>query len=102
MMAKADVGARLREARKAKGLSREAVAERLGYKSVGAIQHHENGEREPNIDTLAAYSRIYGVTVDWIVTGRPSARDEIVDLLEAMDDRRREQLMAIVRTFKAG
>ncbi len=44
MATDAEIGARLAQAREAKKLSREQLAERVGF-SLATVQHHENGVR---------------------------------------------------------
>lgn len=87
MMAE-DVGNRLREARKAKGLSRPTVAERMGL-TRGALQHHEQGTADPSMANLAKYAKIYRVSIDWIVFGKgkgpTDAREPREAVLEVWD-----------------
>lgn len=101
-----DLGRRLREARRAVGLSRKAVAERLGL-TVGAVQHHETGRSDPEARTVAAYARMYRQTTDWLLLGRgvgPSgAADpvaEIADILDALPSDQREHALSVIRTFR--
>lgn len=92
-------GDRLKALRKAKGLRREDVAERLGM-STSSVQHHENDVREPNIETLRAYAKLYKRSLDWLLTGRESPKGEIVDLFESVDEAQQKQILAIARTFQ--
>lgn len=62
------VGARLRKARKAAGLSTAVVAERMGM-TPAAVRHHENGRNEPSLDQISSYTSIYKVTADWVLRG---------------------------------
>ncbi len=61
------IGSRLIQAREARGLSRERVAEILGI-SVSTIQHHENERNQLRPDTTMAYARLYRVDPNWIFT----------------------------------
>lgn len=79
------VGHRLESARKDKGYSRSIVAERLGM-SVSAIQAQENGRNNPDPDLLARYSKLYSVSIDWIVTGAEAPTAEIVDIWSRIHD----------------
>ena len=80
------VGERLERSRKEVGLSREQVAERLGV-SVSTIQAHENGRNQLKPDGLISYSRIYNVSIDWLVTGKRAQTAEIVDIWSRIPDR---------------
>jgi transcriptional regulator with XRE-family HTH domain len=68
MVTHVEVGERLKQARKARQMSREALAERMKL-SVATIQHNENGTRSLTIETLDDYCRILKVTRDWLVAG---------------------------------
>jgi len=68
MVTHAEVGERLKRARKERKLSREQLAERMAL-SVATIQHNENGTRSITLETLDDYCRILKVTRDWLVAG---------------------------------
>ena len=62
------LGARIRRLRKAKGISRTAFAEQVGY--TGAmITHIEMGLRNINLEKLVKIARLLGVSVDYLLTG---------------------------------
>lgn len=54
---------RLQQLRKANGYSQEVLAEKLGV-SRQSVSKWERGESSPETDNLIAISRIYGITVD--------------------------------------
>lgn len=100
-----DVGKRLHTARKARGLSRKVVAERL-HVSEAAVQHHESGKNDPSLPLLARYSRIYKISTDWIILGKGKgpldARDPREAVLEVFDQiapTRQPQALAVLQTF---
>jgi transcriptional regulator with XRE-family HTH domain len=68
MVTDAEIGERLKAARKARKLSREQVAQRIG-KSVATIQHNENGTRSITIDTLTDYCKTLRISTDWLIAG---------------------------------
>lgn len=68
MVTDAEIGERLKEARKARKLSREQVAQRIG-KSVATVQHNENGTRSITIDTLYDYCATLRISTDWLIAG---------------------------------
>ena len=43
--------------------------------SASAVGMYEQGRREPSADTLVELSRIFGVSVDYILTGESPERD---------------------------
>ena len=65
------VAERLREAREASGLSQGQVAKKLEMHRP-TISEIEAGRRKISADELEKFATIYGVSVEWIVTG-PSA-----------------------------
>lgn len=78
------VGQRMREARKARGLTTAEVAEAAGI-SQGNYSDMEGGRKSPSIRTLAALSEALGISTDWILTGeRPEGRN-IAKILAGTD-----------------
>lgn len=69
------LGPRIAALRRAAGLSQGELAQRLQV-SASAIGMYEQGRREPSAEILVALSRIFGVTVDYLLTGQPTAGEE--------------------------
>lgn len=86
------IGLRIREARKAAGLTQDALAERLG-RTVESISDLERGKSLPSLEGLAAIADVLGLRLADLLTGIEA---------EAVD---REQLalesraMAAIRTL---
>ena len=59
---------KLQELRRRKGITQEELAESL-YVSRTAISKWESGRGYPNIDSLKAISRFFGITVDELLSG---------------------------------
>ena len=64
------IGQRIAVLRKNAGMSQAALARTLRV-SPSAVGMYEQGRREPSAATLVALSRIFGVTTDYLLTGRP-------------------------------
>ena len=64
------VGARIREARKAKGITLQQLADRI-HKSRASVSKYENGEITLDIQTLYDISRELGVTAAQLMDYRP-------------------------------
>ena len=62
------VGARIRAAREARGMSMSELA-RAARLSPGAVSRIEHGEREPGSGTLAAIARALGVELGELMDG---------------------------------
>lgn len=70
------LGKKLYELRKARGLSQEELAERLGV-SRQAVSKWECGESLPDTDNLITISKIYGVSLDELVGNTATARTSV-------------------------
>ena len=67
---------KLQELRKQKGFTQEELAEVL-FVSRTAVSKWESGRGYPNIDSLKAISKFYGVTIDILLSG-----DELLTIAE--------------------
>ena len=67
---------KLQELRKQKGFTQEELAEVL-FVSRTAISKWESGREYPNIDSLKAISKFFGVTIDELLSG-----DELLTIAE--------------------
>lgn len=78
---RAGIGSRLAAARKAHGMTQDAVAAELGV-SRRSIYAWESGVSSPPSDDLGRICSIFGCSVDWIV-GDPTSPDDHVYLIDA-------------------
>ena len=69
------MGLRIAALRRAAGWSQAELAQRLRV-SPSAVGMYEQGRREPAVDTLVALSELFGVTIDYLVTGKPDTRHD--------------------------
>ncbi len=69
------MGARLAALRKAAGMNQSQLAQLLKI-SNSAVGMYEQGRREPSLETLAAMAEIFGVSIDFLVTGKPGNQEE--------------------------
>ena len=65
-MADMTIGQRIAEQRKRKGLSQEALGDKMGV-SRQAISKWESDSAIPEVDKLIALSRLFGVSVGWLL-----------------------------------
>lgn len=63
------LGKRIASLRHKAGLSQATLANCLGI-SASAIGMYEQGRREPTLDILISMSAVFGVTTDYLLTGR--------------------------------
>ncbi|MFI1395634.1 helix-turn-helix domain-containing protein [Streptomyces sp. NPDC020681] len=72
-----DVGPRLRDLRRRRGLTLEAAAPRAGL-SPAHLSRLETGNRQPSLPMLLGLARIYGTTVAELFGELPPERDPVV------------------------
>ena len=65
------IGQRIAALRKNAGMSQAALARTLRV-SPSAVGMYEQGRREPPAATLVELARVFGVTTDYLLTGRPA------------------------------
>ncbi|MHA6683631.1 helix-turn-helix domain-containing protein [Bacillus subtilis] len=74
----------LTELREKKGWSKSLVAKKLGLKTMSTYANWEYGLRKPDGEMLVKIANLYGVTTDYILTGkRPNSFNS--DLFENPD-----------------
>lgn len=80
-----DLAVRLVEARKNSGLTQLQVAEKL-YLTTQAVSSWECGNTIPDTAKISDIAALYGVTTDWLLTGKlPS--EEVLELTSNLSDR---------------
>ena len=90
--------------RREKGWSQAELAKRLNI-SPSTIGMYEQGRREPSIDVLVAMSEEFGVTIDYLITGKvctltdprlSEQADHVMDIISVLKDLSREDLMILL------
>ncbi len=96
----------LKEIRKARGLSQREVADKLGC-SPNVYSRYERGERQPSIDILIDLSRIFEVTVDYLVGNREIESAslskyelELIKEARSADERARFDALLLLQSHK--
>ena len=69
------LGPRIAILRRAAGLSQGELAQRLQV-STSAVGMYEQGRRVPSAELLVAMARLFGVTVDYLLTGQPAPGEQ--------------------------
>ena len=77
------LGPRIATLRRAAGMSQGDLAQRLQVSS-STVGMYEQGRREPSAETLVALARIFGVTIDYLLTGQASLQEQKT-VSDAMD-----------------
>ncbi len=81
---------KLQELRKHKGLTQEELAELL-FVSRTAVSKWESGRGYPNIDSLKAIARFFGVTIDELLSG-----DELMTIAEKDTEQKENHIRDLV------
>src|SRR5258706_16478996 len=99
------VADRLREAREASGLSQAQVAKKLDLHRP-TVTEIEAGRRKVSVQELEQFANVYGVTVEWIVTGPKSESASDAKMLMAarelskMSEGDLDRLMKMLRMLR--
>ena len=64
-----EVGLRLREARKAAGLTLRELAARVGIANYQTIDNIERGRQRASVDQIESLARALGVSASWMAFG---------------------------------
>lgn len=65
-----DLGKRLKDLRKEKGLTQQQVADRI-WTSKAVISSYELGNRIPSYDVLIKLAKLFGVSTDYLLGVEP-------------------------------
>jgi len=69
------LGARIAALRKNIGMSQAELAKALAI-SPSTVGMYEQGRRQPSVEMLTQLSRVFQVSIDFLVTGNPSSEQE--------------------------
>ena len=87
-------GIRIRELRKARGITRQKLADEIGI-SLDAMRKIETGKNGAKIDTLVSISNYFCVSLDYLVCGCEK-KAEIDSLLARLNEKERQFIKNIV------
>ena len=79
------IGQRIAVLRKNAGMSQAALARTLRV-SPSAVGMYEQGRREPSVDILIALSGEFGVSLDYLLSGKPDTVRDVSALHRLMED----------------
>lgn len=96
-------GERVKERRKAMGLTQTDLALRMGFKSKQAISHIEAGDRNLKQSQVAALAAALGVTPAYLMGWEDSEREkmirEIHDLLDQLSDDQEQAVLTFLQAM---
>ena len=79
------LGARIAALRRQRKMSQADLAEALRI-SPSAVGMYEQGRREPSVEILIALSQELGVTLDYLLSGRPDTVRDVVALHQLVEE----------------
>ena len=82
------LGPRIAALRRQSGMSQSELASRLRI-SASAVGMYEQGRREPSVDILTDMAEIFGVSMDYLIRGRPGDTE-----MPALEDMLRSRVAA--------
>ena len=77
------MGLRIAALRRAAGWSQAELAAHLKI-SPSAVGMYEQGRREPAVQMLAQLAELFGVSIDYLVTGRPDTQHDRKQFRDAL------------------
>lgn len=78
------LGERICLLRRRQGWSQAELAKRLSI-SPSSVGMYEQGRREPSLEGAVELSRAFGVSVDYLLTGKPLIPEDTVALRQAVE-----------------
>lgn len=95
------IGRRVREVRKARGISQETLAEQVDI-STTHMSHIETASTKLSLPVLAALARALSVSTDYLLYGSvANAHEEVDAVLDTCSERQLQILAEVVRSTKA-
>ena len=78
------LGERICLLRQRQGWSQAELAKQLSI-SPSTVGMYEQGRREPSLASLVQLSRAFGVSTDYLLTGKPLTKEDTYAVAEAVD-----------------
>lgn len=91
---------RIYQLRKQKNMTQQDLADQLNV-SRQAVSRWEMGTAKPEIDSLTAMAKVFGITVDELLTGETAAQEEAPAVPEKPKHHFRKWIIAWVVTWLA-
>lgn len=98
------IGSRLKDARKRCNLTLKDVKEMTGI-STGNLSELENDVKQPSSQTLVLLKQVYGISIDWVLTGEISSHneklldDEYVNIIRELVKENQQEELKILLEF---
>lgn len=98
MEAFAQMPDRLKELRRAKGITQKELSRhlRVDYRTVSL---YETGLSTPPVEVLLSYSQFFKVSIEYLFFGEEAPNSEIYDRIIHLSDKRRNALLEFIESF---
>ena len=95
-MDKTAFGERIAKLRIAKGLSQNQLSQMLGVKR-SVVSYYESGDRLPSFDVLIEMSRVFNVSIDYLLKGKDAER---IICVSDLDENNMDVVMTVVNALR--
>ena len=93
------IGIRIMQRRKARGMTQEELAERIGF-SKNHISSIERGLNVPTTQFLFKLCNVLGESPDYYLIGRLSdSADELISLIQKLPDNTQRTLCVLIKAY---
>ena len=92
------LGTRIASLRQSQGMSQAELAKKL-HISASAVGMYEQGRREPSVDTLIALGQIFGVSLDYLLSGQPDSIRDVAALHQMVGQSYRQPSLSNEKTL---
>jgi transcriptional regulator with XRE-family HTH domain len=93
------LGYRLKQSREKKKMSQKDVSKKIGV-SISTLSGYETEYRDPDTETLTELSKIYEVSLAWLLTGKVENLDEyetkILNELKNIDENIKKEILQFI------
>ena len=93
-----DIGSKIAELRKAKGISQQSLADYL-FVSRDLVSKWENGSRRPDYSTIEKIALFFHVSADLILEKKDAVIEELSDCVPSNIDLSEESLTFLIEDF---
>lgn len=91
-----NIGTRLYELRKERGISQERLAQEVGLK-IDTYRAIEQGKTNGRIDTLVVLANYFNVSLDYLIRDKRSVANELAIQTDALSEAGKEKIYRIMR-----
>lgn len=96
-----ELGIRLRELRKERGMTQGQVAQRVGV-TASVVSAYESGIRQPSYGALIKLARLYGVSSDYLlgISGKRTADSQYTASLDGLPPSKIALVMQLIEALR--